>query len=551
MTRRPTRVPWVLGASRWLLAGGAAAALAFGSGGLALAWSGGSSSGGQGAATSMSGTLYYTRFVTSGWPCPVKISGAAFCGGDPSNVGTVSFSYAHGQLALGTPTDLATVPAADGIAFSPQHTLLVGGQFTGDVFDVNPTSGTYTKVAAGTSTAYMVGLSPDGMTAYIGSVGSGDVIGVLNLSTNPPTEETPITASGPVDSIVFADGQVFYSSGNPNGSGTVGTINLSTGQETPIPALTDLPGIHGMVYDSYSGDLITSGAGSQGGYGEILQINPVTETVVGSLSVNLAATDSSVSGSFPGAAGGYFDVYDLPWADGSGQIFVSANDGQMTFVDYAATGNIQNSADIVQTVPVVSWLDDVVGVVTSSTPGCAGGSGDPDQNGDVNSNYHNGHGEDVGTQDTVGQSASACCGNGDPDQNGDVHSNNHNGHGEDNSGQSDNGCAGTSTQQSFSSCQVQNQGSSGYQQMSYWVGQSNNGQTGQWNQMMNDQCAQSCQTQGQSWSGGSWQGATTNNGSCGNTQNQGNSGGQDQGNQNLGYTPGTQNGGQCQQQGGQ
>ena len=69
--------------------------------------------------------------------------------------------------------------------------------------------------------------------------------------------------------------------------------------------------------------------------------------------------------------------------------------------------------------------------------------------------------------------------------------------------------------------------------------------------MMNDQCARSCQTQGQAWNSGSWQGSPTNNGPCGRAQNQGNSAEHNGGNVNLGYTPEAQNGSRCRQQGGQ
>lgn len=385
-----------------LLAGGAAAALAAGSGGVALAWNT------QPQTPALSGNLYFTRFATANYPC------ANFCGTSPDNVGQVSFNYTGGTLTLGTPDNITQVPAADGIAMTPAKDLLVGGQFTGDVFDVNPTTGAYTTVGAGTPTAYMLGLSADGRTAYVGSVGdnSAGELGVVSLYPTVTTVGT-IHVVGPdqnIDGIAFAGGVAYFTSSLPDGLGDFGSINLGTGQETVL--ISGLPAAHGMVYDSYTGDLILSGEN------EIAQINPATSppTIVGTQTVDLQATDGSVAGGQPGLNGGYFDVYDLPWTTGDGQVFVSANDGQTTFIDYAKTANIE-TATYVTTLPVESWLDDMVGAVTSSScqgSNCGVSCGSVSQNSNSNNGYNY-----LGYQSNdqnQGQNSQCCSNQGQNDQ---------------------------------------------------------------------------------------------------------------------------------------
>lgn len=355
--------------------------------------------------STLSGTLYYTRFVTQDYPC------ANFCNTSPVNVRQVSFTYTPtAGLVLGTSADVAQVAAADGIAAGPGGELVVGGQYTGDLFLVDPTTGATTSVAAGTPTAYMVGLSPDGNTAYLGGVGNPAAPGVIGVvSLNPLQTRAPITVHGPdavVDSIAFVNGQAYYTSGLPDSNGDFGMIDLTTGQETQL--LADVPFAHGMVFDPFSGTLILTGGH------EIAQVAPATGAVVGApLTMDLGP--------------GYFDVFDLPWVDGQGHLFAAANDGNLVFVDYSGTQSVASAQDVVQTVTVDSYLDDTVGFLSPAA--CA--PRDPDQNGDTHSNNHNGLGEDNGHANNDSLGNGLC---GDPDSNGDLHSNNHNGQGEDNNG---------------------------------------------------------------------------------------------------------------------
>ena len=391
-----------------LVASGMAATLAAASGGIAAAagwsttWNGYRQSPPIGGLT---GTLYFTRFATANYPSS-NYGGT----GNANNVGEVPFSYTNGAFTLGTPKAIAAVPAADGIAFTPgpQPQLVVGGQWTNptnpsdvqtsgtaDVYVINPNTGQYTAVPAGTPAAFMLGLSPDGRTAYVGSVGVGDgQLGVLKLYPTVAPAGT-ITVKGPdpnIDAIAFTGtGDVaYYTSGLPDAPGDFGTINLRTGQETQL--MTEQPWAHGMMYDPYSGTLIASGMH------EVAQIDPQTNAVIGTQIIALNPADAN--------GNSYFTVFDQPWVDGQGHLFVSANNGQLAFIDYSASRRLA-SPTYMTTAYLSSWLDDVIGVMSQPSV-CV--SGDPDQNGDVHSDNHNGLGEDNGhaNNDQQGMGVGRC-----------------------------------------------------------------------------------------------------------------------------------------------
>jgi hypothetical protein len=82
------------------------------------------------------GTLYYTNFQG---------------GGDNVNKVTYSYDQTTQSLTMGTATGIAQTPGADGIVFDPQGNLLIGGQGTGQVYQVNPSNGSFTGVAPATT----------------------------------------------------------------------------------------------------------------------------------------------------------------------------------------------------------------------------------------------------------------------------------------------------------------------------------------------------------------------------------------------------------------
>jgi hypothetical protein len=247
-------------------------------------------------AASFNGTLYYTR--SSGTP----------------NVDSVSFSYndVTRSLMLGPQTAVATTPGADGIIFAPNGNLLVGGQATNNVFQVNPNTGTFTSAPV-TTNSYHLALDPSGQSVWT-STFEGSLVNVpLNPFGSAPTVHTLSGGDTGITTLAFVPGgQDFYVNGNPNNGGNFGTINLSTFVTTRI--LSGVNGGHGMIYDPFSGDLIL------GGGGELVQINPNNPSVILSSFAISGANIDQIS------------------ADGHGHVFAADANGNMIFVDYAASG---------------------------------------------------------------------------------------------------------------------------------------------------------------------------------------------------------------------
>ena len=364
----------------------------------------------------MQGTLYFTRFMVTASGGPVNPYTPYGPVNDPSNVMKVRYRVGSGGLVLGTPKDVATVPAADGIAWAPNHKLLIGGQSSGMVYEVNPKTGSTQTQSAGITNAYMVGLSPHASTAYFGSVGtpSTGAIGVVPLKPFGPGHALAVGSN--VDAVAFDNGTAYYTNSNTGGMGTFGTINLQTGAKSRL--LSNVPA-HGMTYDPYTGDLMLFG-GTQ-----IAQYSPSTGTIVSTLTVSsLASTRTSNP---------TYTVFDQGWVNGRGQMFAAANSGQLVYVNYAQSGLIGTSTHS-QTF-LKSYLDDVVGTPVHGAPvstGCP--PADPDKQGDLSSDNHHGKGED-GVQNKSGAEAKQAdhgkgrCG--DPDKQGDLSSDNHHGKGED------------------------------------------------------------------------------------------------------------------------
>jgi len=171
----------------------------------------------------------------------------------------------------------------------------------------------------------------------------------LTYITLPPTGPAKtLTLSGDdlyLNALMFVDPtHVYYSAQCPvSGSsgctasryegqyGHVGTINLATGKTTcfgPSPGVcTTFNGVHGGIYDPYTGDLIVFG------YNEINQINPNTGLLIAHESVGSPPLPSGPSGG---------NVFDQGAVDGFGHLFLSwaSNTGGIYFEDYASSGLI-------------------------------------------------------------------------------------------------------------------------------------------------------------------------------------------------------------------
>jgi hypothetical protein len=259
----------------------------------------------------------------------------------------------------------------DGVNFDPQtHLIITGTNYCCDsngnpenpyFNEVNPNTGAVTTFST-TASSYNVNVDYAGTTLWADSDGEcpdpiagGICSNILTYITLPPTGQPAhtLTLSGNdlyLNALMFVDPtHVYYSAQCPvSGSsgctasryegqyGHVGTINLATGVTTcfgPSPGVcTTFDGVHGGIYDPFSGDLIVFG------YNEINQINPNTGALVAHESVGSPPLPSGPSGG---------NVFDQGAVDGFGHLFLSwaSNSGGIYFEDYASTGLIGAAAN--------------------------------------------------------------------------------------------------------------------------------------------------------------------------------------------------------------
>jgi hypothetical protein len=271
-------------------------------------------------ATLFSGTLYYTTYN----------------GGQ--NVWNIAYSYndATNAFNLAAPNNIASTNGADGIIFAPNGNILVGGQGSGNVYEVT-TGGTLVNTQFSGDQSYHLTLDPSGNKVYTSNFG-----GPLDTVSIPIGSGSTTTAiSGDergLTQVAFGDsGNVFYVNGSPNGGGNLGTIDLSTGVTTRL--YSSVTPAHGLIYDPYT-DLITMfGAGQTG---------------------TMNATNGSgllTSGS------GVFNAcdFDQGAVDGQGHALVAGCNG-ITFIDYSASMDITNP-DFTTTIYGFSAIDDVAPLV--------------------------------------------------------------------------------------------------------------------------------------------------------------------------------------------
>jgi len=286
---------------------------------------------GQAKAGPASETLYFTTYSGGEdvWQTTASYSGNGTSG--------------NGTFNPGTPTGVAAAPGADGIVLNPNNDqLLVGGQGTGNIYQVNPVGGAVTTLNAGMTT-YEITVDPSKNVVW-GGGSEGGATTITSVPINPtggaPTV-TPVTGSNnSVTHITFVPGQAagiaYYTSGGDNGGGNFGTINLATGVTTAI--LTNVQYAHGMIYDPFTGDLIISGGN------ELAQIDPTTNTVV--------------STAFFGS-----DELDQGSVDGEGHLYWADNGGNLVFIDYSNTGLIGDPTDFTSNNFYIGSLDDLAPLV--------------------------------------------------------------------------------------------------------------------------------------------------------------------------------------------
>ncbi len=255
------------------------------------------------AADTFSGDLYYTTIFGP-------------------TVNRISYSYndATNSFALGTSVNLANAGSGDGIIFDSYGNLLVGtGPFGG--VNMYTTGGTFLDSGATQNGgAFHLSLDPSGSYVYTsyqpgalevlpvgnGTVGNGTAYGVNGDDTSVTT-----LAWAPDTS------QWFYINGMPNGSGNIGTIDISNLANVQTDRLyTSVTPAHGLVYDSYTDLMTMFGAGRTGSFDQ---------------SGNNLLTSATQ----------FACDFDQGAVDGLGHALV-AGCGSITFIDYRMSQDITN-----------------------------------------------------------------------------------------------------------------------------------------------------------------------------------------------------------------
>ena len=273
------------------------------------------------ASTIFSGTLYYTTYN----------------GGE--NVDKITYSYDSStqSLTLGSPTGIAATPGADGIIFAPDGHLLIGGQTSGRVYDVNPSNGAFTSVAPGSPGAdqasYHLALDPNGAQFYTSDFGGQLDIVPLPFGTQGTTRTISGGDSGLTQLAFAPNGTVFYDNSQPNGGGSIGTIDIATGITTRL--FSNVNPAHGLIYDPFTGLMTLFGRGETGTF---------TQTGTNLLTSGQFACD-----------------FDQGAVDGLGHALV-AGCNSITFLDYSGSHDITHPNKVIVT-GGFSFIDDVAPLV--------------------------------------------------------------------------------------------------------------------------------------------------------------------------------------------
>lgn len=270
-------------------------------------------------ATLYTGSLYYTTYN----------------GGQ--NVWSIGFGYdtVANAYSLNNNTNIASTNGADGIIFASNGNLLIGGQGSGNVYEVNKTTGSVINTQFTGTASYHLTLDPNGNKVYTSDFG-----GRLNTLAVPiGTGNTGTTITGGdsgITQIAFGLGNtVFYVNGNPNGGGNLGTINLATGVTTRL--YSSIQPAHGLIFDPYTNLVTMFGAGHTG-------------------------TMSALDGSGLKVSGSSFACdFDQGAVNGSG-IALVAGCGGLTLIDYTQSHDITNP-DWYGSIFVNSFIDDVAPLI--------------------------------------------------------------------------------------------------------------------------------------------------------------------------------------------
>jgi len=248
-----------------------------------------------------------------------------------ADVNKIAFTYDGTKLVIGPVVNVAKTDGSDGLIFTPDSNLLVGGQGN-KVHKINIATQAVVTHNAGGVDAYHMAMDPGLQFAWA----SGIPGGLAKIPLNPFADGIAIPLTGDdekVTSLAFQDADhAFYTSSGTDGSGNVGTLDLKT--FTTHRVIKNLQGGHGMAFDTYTGHLMLFGGEN------IVQIDPANGQIV---------STRAFSGS----------KFDQGTVDGKGHLFVADGNGTVLFVDYFATKKIGDTTNYVAQPYVADNMDDV------------------------------------------------------------------------------------------------------------------------------------------------------------------------------------------------
>jgi hypothetical protein len=246
----------------------------------------------------------------------------------------VSYNYnGSSSFTLGAVADIAATPGADGLVFTSDGQLAVGGQGNA-VYKVDPNAtNSFTGVTAGGTSAFHMMVAPNG-TIYSSGIPGTPASYPGNLSANGVAH--PLSGDDTaIDTIIWPNAadsnHAVYTSSGSGGHGDIGFLDLTTFTTTQVAS--GVPAAHGGTYDPFTNTVILFGDS------HITQFDPVTLAVVSDLAV-----------------GG--ETFDQGTVDGKGHIFVASNSGDFLFLDISGS-KLVGSPNFQSVQFLASDLDDV------------------------------------------------------------------------------------------------------------------------------------------------------------------------------------------------
>jgi len=325
-------------------------------------------------AATITGDLFFTTFQNQ--------SGAP--GVTPStNVWKVSFTYDGTTFSLGSTVPIKTLTGADGLMFDPNDathsTLLIGEQNSNRVAQLSTDGATLIEKKADGSQPQVY----QGAQAYgVASPNNTQLITLPNDST-PFSTSINISPIGPLGDGVrhqvtgvanalrgvdFRQGVAYWGDAEDRVLARFGILDLSTYITSLVTIVDDVDGTagpgslpsHGVTYDKFSDCFILTSAN------KIWQLCPKAD---GNFHIVAKIQTPSATNTNPVTNPNFnFDNWDQVSVDGQGHLFAANNDGDLLFIDYAATGNISTSTHRFQNF-LASALDDIVNGGGAVVPG--------------------------------------------------------------------------------------------------------------------------------------------------------------------------------------